>query len=202
MYHSRPAKENRLCSSISKGEVCAYGDTCQYNHDFKDFLSRKPADIGTDCYQFITFGHCLNGLMCRYGSNHINVETGENLIRTEGVIERPAAINLLSKDLQLLLRKKKYSEHIKAIYDSKTADTAHTAQKLELEINHATFVGHEPRTVKLVDFSNKVYVAPLTTVGNLPFRRILKDYGADITCGEMALGVNLEQGQVWTPHLL
>jgi tRNA-dihydrouridine synthase 3 len=207
--------ENKLCSFALQAQECPYED-CKFSHDLKEAASTRPPDIvqvQDGCPNYNVKGFCEYGVRCRVGANHLNLATGESFVNPE-VAPPPPVMNVLSRELQAQLKRNKYPFKCKRFNAKQKKSTEKTGEEkndssadVQMETDGVsdpsrgatttttTDYSPLPEKRKLIDFRNKVYVAPLTTVGNLPFRRIMKRFGADITCGEMAVATHLLGGK-------
>uniref|UniRef100_A0A8C8LNL7 tRNA-dihydrouridine(47) synthase [NAD(P)(+)] n=1 Tax=Oncorhynchus tshawytscha TaxID=74940 RepID=A0A8C8LNL7_ONCTS len=196
--HMKPTSydNRRLCPSIiqERETKCVYGDKCKFIHDVAEYMALKPADVGEHCYLYDTFGKCHYGLSCRFARAHISADLKNlaNEERVKAMEGRTPVRNSLDKDLQWRLRKKVVPFTASDAYMKTVFKGGHKAGEGWKKENLALVKTIGPLTdadvIKLRQCEKK-------QCGNLPFRRICKRFGADITCGEMAMCTNLLQGQ-------
>ncbi|KAA8498083.1 tRNA-dihydrouridine(47) synthase NAD(P)(+)-like [Porphyridium purpureum] len=107
--------------------------------------------------------------------------------------------NFLSREVMVGLRKKKHPFPRYENFQKDYKEYRKAIDRSEARNNLASPTGpvwapcaDDRRAADLV--KHKRFLAPLTTVGNLPFRRVCIGLGANMTCGEMATAFNLLQG--------
>lgn len=198
----------RLCSALidpQNEQECKFGaEKCKSTHDIEQFLASKGPDIEGTCPVFNAIGYCPAGLKCRWLSSHFD-KPNNALLRDEDKVklyqlEEPHELNRITPDKKFALQKKKYnfekSELIIKYLDSLVQSEENLKAMEERKDNQAAYTeaAFKPGEKKKLNLKNAKIVSPLTTVGNLPYRRLMKTLGADVTYCEMALTVPLLQG--------
>lgn len=192
----------KLCEGVkdTKGS-CRFGETCRFEHDISKYIASKPADLSGMCPVFEALGFCPAGVKCRWLSSHFENGqlTADNDAKRAAAAESNYEVNRVNAEMQHKLQRKQYDMSRSESYigqmeqERKEKENENAEDKLD---HVAAFVEGrlKPTEKKKLFYDRAKVLSPLTTVGNLPYRRLMKTLGVDVTFSEMALSLPLVQG--------